>query len=127
MDRRISDDQLIRGGSATFHRSEGRASRASLCKLKRLHGFTYFNRSADARGCGAAGKTREKVEGRGERPVATRKPRAKRFVECFMESFRIVDFLSHQHRSDAGSARFMAAAPRAGEAVRAATSSGHGG
>lgn len=25
---------------------------------------------------------------------ATRKVRAKRFVECFMESFRIVDFLS---------------------------------
>lgn len=26
--------------------------------------------------------------------MATRKVRAKRFVECFMESFRIVDFLS---------------------------------
>lgn len=29
-----------------------------------------------------------------EGSVATRKVRAKRFVECFMESFRIVDFLS---------------------------------
>lgn len=29
-----------------------------------------------------------------EGSVATRKVRVKRFVECFMESFRIVDFLS---------------------------------
>lgn len=29
-----------------------------------------------------------------EGSVATRKVRTKRFVECFMESFRIVDFLS---------------------------------
>lgn len=61
-------------------------------------------RSADEKG-------REKEEGRRRRKrrtrrtaggremamegsVATRKVRAKRFVECFMESFRIVDFLS---------------------------------
>lgn len=36
-----------------------------------------------------------------EGSVATRKVRAKRFVECFMESFRIVDFLSsHSARLD---------------------------
>lgn len=50
------------------------------------------------------GEEEEKEERRGERrgggeptmegSVATRKVRAKRFVECFMESFRIVDFLS---------------------------------
>lgn len=32
--------------------------------------------------------------GREEGSVATRKVRTERFVECFMESFRIVDFLS---------------------------------
>lgn len=48
--------------------------------------------------------------------VATRKPRAKRFVECFMESFRIVDFLSL--RSGAAPAGFMIVAVRAYESLR---------
>lgn len=55
-------DQLIRGGSATFHRGrwEGELrAHAFLCKLKRLHGFTYFNRFA----ADEAGKTREKWRG----------------------------------------------------------------
>lgn len=65
MDRWISGDQLIRGGSATFHPGEQRAH-AFLCKLKRLHGFTYFNRFAAARrqAADAPGKTREKWRGR---------------------------------------------------------------
>lgn len=43
-------------------------------------------------------RTRRTAGGGEARPmegsVATRKVRTKRFVECFMESFRIVDFLS---------------------------------
>ena len=52
---------------------------------------------------GRRGKSGEGRGGEGA-PVATRKPRAKRFVECFMESFRIVDFLSLRgcHRNRAG-------------------------
>lgn len=55
----------------------------------------------------------------GKPVVATRKPRAKRFVECFMESFRIVDFLSllllwHI----ATRSGFMIAQPRSYESVR---------
>lgn len=46
------------------------------------------------RGGRGQGGQREKERRRMEGSVATRKVRAKRFVECFMESFRIVDFLS---------------------------------
>lgn len=80
-----------------------------LCKLKRLHGFTYFNRfmvcgrrSAAENEAGREAEEKElgkedggrRREAAMEGSVATRKVRAKRFVECFMESFRIVDFLS---------------------------------
>lgn len=61
-------------------------------------------RSAEENGGEAGGEaTRKKRRARRtagggeatmEGSVATRKVRAKRFVECFMESFRIVDFLS---------------------------------
>lgn len=51
-----------------------------------------------------------------EGSVATRKVRAKRFVECFMESFRIVDFLSLPRSRLAG---FIAADVRANVYERA--------
>lgn len=70
------------------------------------------------------GRRRKSGEGdEREGPVATRKPRAKRFVECFMESFRIVDFLSLRCAGSAGSAAsgFMIAAARTNGPVAAAT------
>lgn len=50
-----------------------------------------------------------------EGSVATRKVRAKRFVECFMESFRIVDFLSPVEQRSPG---FMTADVRANVRAR---------
>lgn len=60
-------DQLIRGGRiGHFSSGSGRGRRrahAFLCKLKRLHGFTYFNRfAADEAGKKAGKVARDAVE-----------------------------------------------------------------
>lgn len=68
--------------------------RRSAEKRMRREGEEEERGGRGGRGGRGQGGQREEERRRLEGSVATRKVRAKRFVECFMESFRIVDFLS---------------------------------